>query len=135
MEVWKDVPGYEGLYKVSSYGKVMSLKKNLFGKYVDCEKLLTPSEDKDGYLRLSLVKDKKEKKFMVHRLVAMAFIDNPENLPQINHKDEIKTNNSVDNLEWCTEEYNCNYGTRNDRIHKNKLCETCKCVDLWGKLN
>ena len=61
-------------------------------------------------------KDKKEKKFMVHRLVAMAFIPIPNSYPQINHKDEVKNNNCVDNLEWCTEEYNANYGTRTERI-------------------
>lgn len=115
-EIWKDVPGYEGFYSVSNFGRVKQLKDNRFGKFIDCDKIKKLTPDKDGYLRTSLTKDKKEKKFMVHRLVAMTFIPNPYNYPQVNHKDEVKNNNCVDNLEWCTEEYNANYGTRTERI-------------------
>lgn len=107
IERWLPINGYEGLYEVSSNGKVKSLKKGIFLK---TETL--PS----GYLRVYLTKNKNSRHFMVHRLVAEAFIPNPDNLPQVNHKDEVKTNNSVDNLEWCTAKYNNNYGNRKERM-------------------
>lgn len=117
-EIWKDIPNYEGLYQVSNLGNVRSLNYNKTKKI----KILTPSFDSYGYHHLVLWKDGKRKGFTVHRLVAEAFIPNPDNLHQINHKDEDKTNNCVDNLEWCSAEYNNNYGTRNVRIkeHQNK---------------
>ena len=111
-EYWKPVVGYEGLYMVSNWGRVKSIK---FGK----EKILKQSKDKKtGYLHVGLCKENILKHFLVHRLVAEAFIDNSDNLPQVNHKDENKTNNNVDNLEWCTNEYNINYGTRTERYSK-----------------
>ena len=114
LEIWKDIKGYEGLYQVSNLGNLMSLNYYRSGK----PGLLIPVEDKDGYLQVTLCKDRKKKTFFIHRLVAEAFILNPENLPFVNHKDEDKTNNSVDNLEYCTHEYNINYGTHNERIAK-----------------
>lgn len=79
-------------------------------------RILTPFyEEKKGYYQVALSKDGKEKKQRIHRLVAVAFLDNPFNYTDINHKDEIKTNNKVDNLEWCTREYNNNYGTKPQR--------------------
>lgn len=110
-EIWKDILGYEGLYQVSNFGRVKSLK---FGK----ERILKLTKDKDGYLIVNLYKNNKSKTFKVHRLVAEAFIPNPDNLPQVNHKDEDKSNNIVSNLEWCDVKYNQNYGTRNKRIGK-----------------
>ena len=109
MEQYRTVQGYEGLYEVSNYGRVKSLK---FGK----EKLLKPQADTKGYLFVDLCKDGKVKHHLVHRLVASTFIENPDNLPQVNHKDENKTNNNVENLEWCSHKDNCNYGTRNQRM-------------------
>ena len=116
-EIWKDIKGYEG-YQVSNFGNVRSLNYNKTKKI----KILIPSLDNYGYNYLLLYKNSKRKHFTVHRLVAQAFIPNPNNLPQVNHKDEDKTNNCVENLEWCTNKYNCNYGTRNVRIkeHQNK---------------
>lgn len=111
-EIWKSIEGYEGLYEVSNLGNVRSLNYNKTKQ----TKLLTPTIDRYGYYHLILRKNGKRKGFTVHRLVAQAFIPNLNNYPQINHKDENKTNNCVDNLEWCTNEYNCNYGTRNERI-------------------
>ena len=108
-EVWKDVVGYEGLYQVSDKGRVKSLK---FGK----EKILKPEKLKNGYLRVNLYKNEKQKHFLVHRLVALTFLRNPQNLSDINHKDEDKTNNSVQNLEFCDRKYNCNFGSRNQRV-------------------
>ena len=103
-EIWKDIQGYEGLYRVSNLGRVKSFHKAK-------EHILSPGKDKDGYFQVQLYKNGINKMRKVHRLVAQAFISNPNNLPQINHKDENKQNNNVDNLEWCTNEYNHNYGT------------------------
>lgn len=108
-EVWKDILGYEGHYQVSNKGRVKSLKQ---GK----ERILKQIINKRGYLRICLIKNGKKKIYMVHRLVAKSFLPNPNSLPQINHKDEDKTNNKVENLEWCDQKYNHNYGTINQRI-------------------
>ena len=124
-EIWRDVKGYEGLYQVSNLGRVKSLErfiktrknKNGMNGYIHKqESIRIPTKDYKGYLRLNLYKEGKQKPFRVHRLVAQAFIPNPNNLPQVNHKDENKENNCITNLEWCTNEYNHNYGTRNKRV-------------------
>ena len=117
-EVWKDIPEYEGLYQVSNTGKVRRLNYRGSGK----TKLLKQSTDK-GYKRIVLSKNGKKKNHWVHRLVAIVFISNPNNYKEVNHKDENPSNNNVKNLEWCTREYNNNYGTRNKRAsesHKGK---------------
>ena len=98
IEEFRDIPGYEGMYEVSNLGRI---RRN--------GKILKPSKSNWGYLKLVLFKNGTRKTVLVHRLVAYAFIPNPQNLPQINHKDEDKTNNSVDNLEWCDNKYNANY--------------------------
>lgn len=108
-EIWKDIEGYEGLYQVSNQGRIKSLK---YGK----ENILKPGTDKDGYLYVNLCKDAKTKSYKVHRLVAQAFIPNPDNKPQINHKSEEKWLNTVDNLEWATAKENTNWGGRNKCI-------------------
>lgn len=115
-EVWRDIPGYEGLYQVSNIGNIRSLNYMKTGKV----KRLKPSIDKRGYKRVSFSHKGKCKCYLVHRLVAQAFIPNPNNLPHVNHKDENPSNNCVWNLEWCTREYNMNYGTINERISKAK---------------
>ena len=114
MEIWKDIEGYQGIYQVSSLGKVKSLNFNHAKK----EKILKPFSNKDGYLRVNLCKEGKSKQYLVHRLVAKVFIPNPENKPEVNHKDEDKTNNKVENLEWMTCKENSNHGTRNERMAK-----------------
>ena len=103
----KDIKGYEGRYAVTSCGKVWSYINECF---------LKPKCEKNGYLRVSLYTAGKFKKYFIHRLVAEAYIPNPENLPQVNHKDENKANNCLQNLEWCDQKYNHNYGTINERI-------------------
>ena len=127
-EYWKPVVGYEGLYEVSNWGRVKSLK---FGK----ERILKQSI-RHGYYSVGLSKNGIVKTYQVHRLVAEAFIDNTDNLPQVNHKDECKSNNVVSNLEWCTHEYNNSYGTRNKRIGKSntngKLSKPVLQYDLNG---
>ena len=98
----KDVVGYEGLYAVTSCGKVWSYRR---------KKFLKPWYNNNGYLLVNLFKDRERKIYLIHRLVAEAYIPNPDNLPQINHRDENKTNNCLQNLEWCDAKYNTNYGT------------------------
>lgn len=123
-EEWKDVAGYEGKYQVSNLGNVKGVERYVRHRYgirVVKEKILSLVKDKNGYLIATLSKNDNEKKCKVHRLVAQAFIPNPDNLPQVNHKDEDKTNNRVDNLEWCSGDYNSNYGTRNERAAKSKI--------------
>lgn len=105
MEIWKDIPGYEGLYQVSNIGNVKSLR---FNKIKSMKKFL----DKYGYHFVRLIKDKKGKWHKVHRLVAMAFLENYSEELQVNHKNEVKTDNSVENLEMCTNYYNATYGSR-----------------------
>lgn len=107
-EIWKSIEGYNGLYEVSSFGRVRSLR---LGK----TKILKPGKNTCGYLRVELHKDGEKKKFLIHRLVAEEFIPNPEGKPQVNHKSEVKTENFVENLEWTTRSENINYGTRNER--------------------
>ena len=109
-EIWKDIEGYEGEYQISNYGNVKSLNYLRTGK----ERILKPGKNRGGYYYVQLYKNK-AKNHYIHRLVAQAFIKNPRNLPQVNHKDENKSNNRVDNLEWCMPIYNANYGTRNKR--------------------
>ena len=105
-EVWKDIKGYEGLYQVSNLGRIKSLKrfkKNHSKLQKVNEKILKLYINKrNGYVYRNLNKNSLEKNHRVHRLVAETFIPNPNNLPQINHKDGNKQNNCVDNLEWCT---------------------------------
>lgn len=108
-EIWKPVVGYEGLYEVSNLGRVRSLNYNGTGT----KGTLSEATNKCGYKYLVLCNNGKRKHHLVHRLVAGAFLINPNNLPQVNHKDEHKDNNCIDNLEWCDNKYNNNYGTKN----------------------
>ena len=110
-EIWKDIEGYESLYQVSNLGRVKSLARNTGNQYANADRILKQKVCKTGYMSVGLVKDKRQKHFFVHRLVAMAFIPNPDNLPQVNHKDEDKTNNCVENLEWCTIQHNMLWGS------------------------
>lgn len=124
-EVWKNIPGYEGYYQVSSFGRVRSLDR------IDSENHFRKGQILKfnylrGYARVGLRNGKKQTMFQVHRLVALVFIPNPNNLPQVNHKDEDKLNNFVSNLEWCDSTYNINYGSRNQKVsntHKGRKHE------------
>lgn len=121
-EVWKDIEGYEGLYQVSNLGRVKSLDRVIMrkkqGAIFKKGTILKPMEYK-GYQYVFLCKDNKQRSIKIHRLVAKAFLHNPDKLPEVNHKDENKQNNRVDNLEWCNHKYNMNYGTWIDRRRDN----------------
>ena len=116
----KDIKGYEGLYAMTSCGKVWRYKR---------QKFLKPVDNGIGYLKVGLCKEGKKEYRFVHRLVAEAYIPNPENKTDVNHKNEIKTDNYVNNLEWTTHKENMNYGNRNAKIAA-KLSKPVYCVEL-----
>lgn len=128
-EIWKSIEGYEGLYEVSNLGNVRSL--NYCGR--NEIKTLKQGKTKDGYPQVNLSKEGKQKTFRVNRLVAQAFLPNPNNLPQVNHKDEDKTNNTVENIEYCDSKFNTNYGTRNERIRQKLIGENSPMFGKFGK--
>ena len=114
MEEWRDIKGYEGKYMISNLGRVKSLERTVWngrGYRIVPEKILKAGDNGHGYLFVMLCKDGKYKNCRINRLVAQAFLENPQNLPEVNHKDEDKTNNCVENLEWCSKLYNIKYGT------------------------
>lgn len=126
-EEWKDIEGFEGAYQISNFGRVKSVERinvyqntNQTGVVFDgvkyCEEKILKTYVYGNYEHIGLKKGRKTYNYSVHRLVATYFIPNPNHYPVINHKDENKFNNRADNLEWCTVEYNANYGTRNERI-------------------
>lgn len=131
MEEWKDIEGYEGLYQVSTLGRVRSLpRKNARGQQLK-GRYLKPGPTTDGYLSVRPFKDGKGRSILVHRLVAQAFIPNPYNKPVVNHKNEVKTDNRIENLEWATIEYNVNYGTRTKRATESRVgqCLSEACIE------
>ncbi|WP_099045145.1 NUMOD4 domain-containing protein [Leuconostoc citreum] len=122
-EQWKDIEEYEGLYQVSNYGEVRSLDRQqthiINGKERTMNlkgKVLSKINTADGYHYVALSKEGNLVPHRISRLVAQAFIPNPDNLPQVNHMDEDRKNNHVGNLEWCTAKYNNNYGNRKAKI-------------------
>lgn len=140
-EIWRNIEDYPN-YQVSSLGRVKSKERyarthihNKDGMRKVKEIILKPTQNRRGYLRITLFNKNGRRQCFVHRLVAQAFINNAKNLPAINHKDENKLNNCVDNLEWCDNKYNNNYGTRGERISKTKIenCNRTKpviCIEL-----
>lgn len=114
IEEWRNINGYEGMYEVSDKGRVRSLPrkvKNNHSYKIVSGKILKQTNIKKGYKRVTFSVNQKSKSFLVHRLVAAAFIENPKNYLIINHIDENPTNNRVENLEWCTYKHNANHGT------------------------
>lgn len=137
-EIWKDIKDYEGLYQVSNLGRVRSLNYN----HTENKIKLLKQGNRVGYKLVALSKNKQRKTYSVHRLVAMAFIYNPDmnKYNEVNHKDEDKTNNCVWNLEWCDRKYNMDYGTFRERTikylinHNNEISKTVYQYDLYGNL-
>ena len=129
-EIWKPI-GYEG-YEVSNLGRVKSYKYDKING-----KIMNPYKNTKGYLQIDLQLDGRKREnrvhLSVHRLVAISFIPNPDNLPQVNHKDEDKTNNCVDNLELCTNDYNAHYGTHIERVAE-KIRVPIYSVDKQGNI-
>lgn len=127
MEIWKDIEGYEGYYQISNKGRVRSLDR-LSSKGVRLTgRDMKLTHNMQGYLIVGLTKNAKAIQFKVHRLVACAFIENPSNYNLINHRDEDKANNNVNNLEWCDAQYNNTYGTRLKKMVANTDYEAiCK---------
>lgn len=138
IEEWRDVVGFEDYYQVSNIGRVKSKDRYICRKdgtllhvkerIMKCVRYRPKGSSYDR-LKVSLSVGCKRYTLTVHRMVAIAFIPNPNNYPQINHKDENPLNNNVDNLEWCTAEYNHNYGTRNER-HREKLKKKVNVFDI-----
>lgn len=131
---WKPVKGYEELYKISEYGDVIRTKKYKNSK----DTPLKTFKDKDGYLKVCLCKNNNNKTWFVHRLVALAFLENKNGYNVINHKDENKTNNHFSNLEWCTIKYNTNHGTgierRAEKRRKKVIAYNDKCSLFFNSI-
>lgn len=126
-EIWKDVENYEGFYQVSNLGRVRSVDRYVNGNHITCDfqfvkgKMLKLRNNKFGYPVVMLRKNRAFKTVLVHRLVAKAFIPNPNNLPYINHKDENPANTVATNLEWCTPIYNLKYSDVFEKIRPSKI--------------
>lgn len=125
-EIWKDVKGYEGLYKVSNLGnikRILFINNKVIKKQ---DKLLKPQINKRNRIYITLYKEGKKKNCIVHRLIAEAFIPNPNNYPEVNHIDGNSLNNNVNNLEWCTKKYNCKHAYDNNLSKLKKYNENNK---------
>ena len=140
MEIWKNIEGFEGLYQVSSEGRVKSLERKVHHGRTVKERILKPNMDRGGYLLVYLYAGGKRKTLKVHRLVCQAFHDNPDNKQEVNHINEDKTDNRACNLEWCTRIENVNHGSRNERSAKalsKPICQYTldeKIVKTWASL-
>ena len=130
MEIWKSIPKYEGYYEASNFGRIKSIPRkvrNGRGYKITKEKILKPSLNEWRYEEVNLSVNGKHRSQRVNRLIALTFIPNPDNLPQVNHKDGIKTNNNVENLEWCNASYNmlhCHANGLSDWETKIRIIET-----------
>lgn len=146
-EVWKDIPQYEGLYQISSIGRVKSLKRSINRKNNRLlnlrEKYLSLKIDEHGYVKVQLWKDNKGKNIRAHRLVALCFIDNPNHFLEVNHIDGNKTNNNYNNLEWCDYHHNqleskrlgLNKCTKVNMIKDGILVKTFESISEAAKFN
>ena len=123
LEIWKSVSGYEGLYEVSSLGRIKSLHRSSLSNYKP-GKILHPTKNiRSGYMSVMLTKNGVHTRCYVHRIVASAFLPNPDNLPQVNHKDQNRQNNVLGDLEWCSLSYNVTYADAVDK-HRESFLKT-----------
>lgn len=127
-EVFEDLKGYEDSYQISDFGRIFT-KRRLVGNQIYYGRELVPQITKDGYLKVTLCKNGECKKFYLHRLVAIQFIDNSTNLPQVNHKDGNKLNNVATNLEWCTKLENQNHAVRTGLMQKGQNRPSAKLTE------
>lgn len=139
-EIWKEIPDFKD-YQASNLGNIRVLDKYVNSGIKNNKKVkrkgkVLKQHNKLGYYEVCLTKNNKKYFLKVHRLIAKTFIPNPNDLPQVNHKDENSLNNCLNNLEWCTAKYNANYGLRNTNIHKNTRATHIKVdqYDLKGNL-
>ena len=116
-EVWEDIAGFEGLYKISNRGRVLRLSKTTSNRRYLPNKVRKPVKSSNGYLKIGLTYDKKQVTLLIHRLVAMTFIDNPKNKKEVNHIDGNKENNIVSNLEWNTPLENTKHSNKNGLVN------------------
>lgn len=135
MEIWKDIANYEGLYQISSLGRIKSLEKKVNNsettQRIVKERIMRLGKTPKGYIQTSLAKKQVNTKFYSHRLVALHFITNPENKPEVNHKDGNKSNNEICNLEWCTRSENSKHAfdtglKENAKGHLSKISKLSK---------
>lgn len=142
-EIWKDIPGFEGIYQISNYGNARSFDRRVVNHRggttrIAYGKKLTPWDNGNGYLVLTIHDGKKRKNCYVHRLVAELFLDKPRGKEYVNHIDYNKHNNNVENLEWCTQKENTNHSIENMRKpHKGAvyIIEKCRCGKITYELN
>lgn len=134
-EIWKDIQGYEGYYQISNLGNVKSLDRKIhFNKGFSIKKgqLLKPILTKKGYYKVELSKEQKGKRFYIHRLVALHFLINPFNKEQVNHKNGVKTDNKIENLEWCTNLENQRHAIKNGLVNQEQRIQQ---AIKMGKIN
>ena len=128
-EIWKDIKGYEGIYQISNLGRVKSSERRGNGREI----ILKGWKPKDGYKRVKLIKKYKVENKLIHRLIAEAFIPNPNNYPVVNHKNGIKTDNQIENLEWCTQKYNMREAQRLNLLNPGKNIKEKRKVKQYTK--
>lgn len=131
-EIWVNVDEYDGIYEVSNFSNIRSLGSYDSLNRFRAGKILSPIEDKDGYFTVNLYKNKSKKNFKIHRLVASSFIQNTNNLPQVNHIDEDKSFNLPFNLEWVTNRYNCNHSKNKKSTSKYPGVSWNKALSKWS---
>jgi len=135
MKVWKDIIGYEGIYQVNKKGEVKSLKRKTQGTFTSIDKLIKKSINLKGYYTYHLSKEGKIKNILLHRLIAIYFIDNPNNEKCVNHKDGNPLNNDISNLEWCSYSYNSFHGyEKNGRLNPNRKLKESQVIEIKEKL-
>lgn len=135
MEIWKDINDYESVYQINQNGDVKSLKRKSSGTFTSIDKIIRKDLNKKGYYTYRLCKNNKSKRKLLHRLLAEAFIPNPNNYPCVNHIDGNPLNNNLNNLEWCTYSYNTIHGyEKNGRLNPNRKLKESEVIEIKERL-